>query len=99
MLPYGEFDRAVPREKQKLRVDARDKKYVRGLFPFVLAEALPGEFVRRIAASDEDWDAFGADYVETLVRLRLEAAKILFVAELPAAPRPGLFPAGWGGGG
>ena len=69
-------------------MDTRDKKRVGDgeIFPFVLTEALLGEFVRRVAAFNEDGHALRADHIEALVRSRLEATEIPFFAELRDAP-------------
>ena len=55
-------------------MNARDKKRVgdREILPFVLTAAPLREFVRCVAAFDEDGDAFGTDHVEALMRSRLQ---------------------------
>jgi len=65
-------------------VNARDEKRVgdHEIFPFVLTAAPLREFVRGVAAFDEDGNAFGTDHVEALMRSGLQPAEIPSIAEL-----------------
>src|ERR1035438_5412286 len=72
-------------------MDTRNKKRVgnREILPFVLTAPLLREFVRSMAAFNEDTHSFGTEHVEALVRPRLQPAEVSFVPEFRHAALQG----------